>query len=146
MVRTVKIKTVILFASTGLLTFMGENSITASSIENHGGGIPESSYIKGELVSNIRKINSQYKTLLEKKIQNPNEISREDVGKFVDETNKIANKYGSTNKITLEKVWSTLTKEAGEARRDPSGYKKRKERTEKLKEEGLKQLASGSLV
>lgn len=81
--------------------------------------------------SDMRGLKNQYQLLLEKAMRNPREITEEDLKGYVDESNKLDNKYGSrygsSSELTQEKLRSRLMKDVEDARRNPSLYNKLQE-------------------
>ncbi|WP_149453289.1 hypothetical protein [Pasteuria penetrans] len=96
----------------------------------------KNSLILDKFISFLDKFDSKYRVLLEKSIRSPDEISKGDLKEFIDELNKDTNELdqdfghtskdnGMTHEMAQEQLWSALMRDAEEARRNPSKYKKK---------------------
>ncbi|WP_149453133.1 hypothetical protein [Pasteuria penetrans] len=143
MIMVKKAKMGILFASTSLLTLMGGNIVMAESTGDQEGttlsknmhksdGL-NSSYTQKELA---KKLNNQYKLLLEKEMRNPDEISTEDLKDFASASNEYSSKYGAGHKFTPEELRSMLKKNAEEAHKNPSKHKESQDAIDRDIEKG----------
>ncbi|WP_149453123.1 hypothetical protein [Pasteuria penetrans] len=138
-----KAKMGILFASTSLLTLMGGNSVMAESTGDQEGTTSSKNMHKNDGLNSsytqkdmAKKLNNQLKTLVEKEMRNPNEISTDDLKDFASASNEYSSKYGTGNKSTPEEVRSILKKIAEEARKNPSKHKESQDAIDRDIEKG----------